>query len=130
MENINKLLDYDKIMKIEFGDKEMYIKQSHTLYRLKYENMISASAERPYTLISTTDKNIYIDMSLTKLEKKLPDTFFRCSRKNLVNLTRMLAYKESDGNLYMDSGKVYNVSFRRRKHCMKRIDRMISTQFL
>jgi DNA-binding LytR/AlgR family response regulator len=113
-----------KIKEIGYGDKEMYIKQSLKIYRLKYENIISISVDRPYIMITIPDKNIYMETSLTKLETNLPDFFFRCNRKTVVNLMHVLVYKESDGNLYTNLGKVYNVSFRRRKYCMKRIDRI------
>jgi DNA-binding LytR/AlgR family response regulator len=117
-----------KIRKIEYDYKEMRIKWDHKICRLKYENIMSISADRPYSVITTPDKKLYMETSLTKMDKNLPDIFFRCSRKEIVNLMYVILYSENEGKIYTNSGKVYTVSFRQRKYCMKRIDRINKKQ--
>jgi DNA-binding LytR/AlgR family response regulator len=111
-----------KIRKIEYGNKEMRIEWNHKICHLKYEDIMSISADRPYSVITTPDKKLYMETSLTQMDKNLPDIFFRCSRKEIVNLMYVILYSENEGKIYTNSGKVYNVSFRQRKYCTKRIE--------
>lgn len=66
------------------------IKTGDRIILLRYENIAYLEAQDKYVFVFTTDGNKYItDQSLTALEEKLPEQFYRIQKSYIINKDRI-----------------------------------------
>lgn len=66
------------------------IKTGDRIILLRYENIAWLEAQDKYVFVFTVDGNKYItDQSLTALEEKLPDQFYRIQKSYIINKDRI-----------------------------------------
>ncbi|MBE5897069.1 MAG: hypothetical protein E7281_04830 [Lachnospiraceae bacterium] len=82
------------------------------------KQLLYVVAEGKYSRLYTVDgKSVLSNLCLMYLEKQLDESFFRCNRKNIINLRYVT--KVVTNNVVLD-GKEFLVSRRRKKEFRKR----------
>ena len=93
MENRNGLI---------FNDNELIIQERSKGVCLRYCELVSIKADRPYVaLLTAIGKRYDVSISLQKIMEYLPEFFFRCSQSDIVNLLYIKKYEPKGQSLLL-----------------------------
>ena len=99
LENFNKdLHGYD--------DKEIFIKKSNSLVKIKYSDILWVEALENYVVINTRTEKFTIHFTMKAIENQLPGAFFkRVHRSFIVNIREIFSIEDNSIVIKMPEGK-------------------------
>jgi len=89
LKTINKL---EKVLKSDIKENKhdsVFFKVNGKLQKIKLSNILFFESMSDYVKIITNEKTYVILQTMTKLEKTLPNVFFRCHRSYIINLEKV-----------------------------------------
>ena len=85
-----------------FNDNELIIQERSKGVCLRYCELVSIKADRPYVaLLTAIGKRYDVSISLQKIMEYLPEFFFRCSQSDIVNLLYVTEYESKGQSLLL-----------------------------
>lgn len=95
--------------------KEVFLKRSNSLVKIKYEDILWIEALENYVVINTPDDKFTIHFTMKAIESQLPGTIFkRVHRSFIVNIKSIYSIEDNsiliklaDGNRFIPIGKSY-----------------------
>lgn len=89
--------------KLAFTSDSIVIYEQTKIHRLQYKEILSIIVNRPYLVITTTNRlYIYIQISLSKIAQLLPNYFCLCNQSTIINLLHFCSYKEQKGHTIVE----------------------------
>lgn len=96
---------------------KMRIDTGETLSYYQYSEIVCFVYEKPYCAMycqkNDEQKKILLHTTLAGIEEKLPEVFFRCNRKVIINMSYLREYNKINYVLEMRDGSCYSLSRRR-----------------
>ncbi|HOP05270.1 MAG TPA: LytTR family DNA-binding domain-containing protein [Tenuifilaceae bacterium] len=107
--------NFNKSKNVVDGDKEIFIKKSNALVKIKYNDILWVEALENYVVINTVNDKFTIHFTMKSIETQLPDSMFkRVHRSFIVNIKHIFSIednsiivKTSEGKKSIPIGKSY-----------------------
>jgi len=103
--SINKVIERNKIS--SFKKDFMFIKSKGLFIKLMFQDIVWIKSSFEYVIIYTLDNKYMVYSSMAQILKKLPNSFVRVHRSNIVSLNRI---DKIDGNVLEVNGEMVKVS--------------------
>ena len=113
---VNKALEnFDKSKSVVDGEKEIFIKKSNALVKIRYNDILWIEALENDVVINTVNDKFTIHFTMKSIETQLPDSMFkRVHRSFIVNIKQIFSIednsiiiKTSEGKKSIPIGKAY-----------------------
>ncbi len=92
-----------------FVGEALFLKKNTSLIKIKYEDIIWIEALENYSAIFTADEKFVVHLNLKAVQSKLPASFIRVHRSNIINIKHVRIIEERDICMGIKNGKVQRV---------------------
>ena len=122
--NIQISILKESLQKINNVDQKIVLKDNKTMHFILIKDIYHVMSDGPYTIFFTyDDKKIMVSKPLKDFESLLiPFGFIRTHHSHIVNKKRIVRLEKSEGNIFLDNGKLIPISQRKWETVIKLLE--------